>query len=108
MSISFREKRELSCDINSSLIQSEEKCLQKLVSLIDDNSIAFLRAKEAFKKSMTINGILYRCNSALVLQMPTRALYMYFRVRVFTVCPFSGKSGKWNMEKRDVSVQSMV
>ena len=58
-------QRELSCDINKAIVQSEEKCLEKLVNMVDDNSLAFLRAKEAFKKSMDISGILYRFAAAV-------------------------------------------
>ena len=34
--------------------------LQKLVSMIADATLAFLKAKEEFKKSLTFGGILYR------------------------------------------------
>lgn len=50
---------EVSCDISSSLAQQEQN-IEKLVQLIDEESLSFVRAKESFKKSCTLPGILYR------------------------------------------------
>ena len=55
------DQREVSCDcLPNQLSLSEEKMLQKLVSMIADDTLTFLKAKEEFKKSLTFGGILYR------------------------------------------------
>lgn len=56
-----RKPRELSCDLFSNqLSQSDEVILQKLVSSVSDDTLAFIKAKEEFKKALTFPGVLYR------------------------------------------------
>ena len=55
------DQRELSCDcFPNQLSYTEEKMLQKLVSMIADDTLTFIKAKEEFKKSLNFPGILYR------------------------------------------------
>ncbi len=34
--------------------------MQKLVALVGDDTLNFIKAKEEFKKSLTFSGVLYR------------------------------------------------
>ncbi len=57
--------REVSCDsavifMPSKISVSDEKMLQKLVSMVDDDTLNFIKAKEEYKKSqLTIPAVLY-------------------------------------------------
>ena len=52
---------ELSCDSYNGLLSStESKTLTRLNGLIGDNMVAFVKAKEEFKRKRSLPGILYR------------------------------------------------
>ena len=56
--------REVSCDcVPSQLSLTEEKMLQKLVSMVGDDTLAFIKAKEEFKKTVNFPGVLYRLSA---------------------------------------------
>ena len=55
---------ELSCDSYNGLLSStESKTLTRLNGLIGDNMVAFVKAKEEFKRKRSLPGILYRYDS---------------------------------------------
>lgn len=52
--------RELSCDCLPSKYGDENLMMQKLVSMVTEDTLAFIKAKEDFKKTIDFPGILYR------------------------------------------------
>ena len=51
--------REMSCDLYSGLTSVESRTLERLNALVGEETVAFVKAKEKFKKSKESPGILY-------------------------------------------------
>ena len=51
--------REMSCDLFSGLTSVESRTLERLNALVGEETVAFVKAKEKFKKSKESPGILY-------------------------------------------------
>ena len=60
---------ELSCDSYNGLLSStESKTLTRLNGLIGDNMVAFVKAKEEFKRKRSLPGILYRYDLTTIFE----------------------------------------